>query len=88
MATLLVSEVVTNAVLHARTELRLVVGWNGDRVRVEVMDHSPALPAPRRFTELTSTGRGMHLVDEVATTWGADHKDDGKVVWFEVAASA
>jgi anti-sigma regulatory factor (Ser/Thr protein kinase) len=87
MALLLVSEVVTNAVLHARSEIQLRVGWNGEAIRVEVVDHSHAMPATRQFSELATTGRGMQLVDQVATTWGSDRREDGKVVWFELIAS-
>ena len=87
LAMLLVSEVVTNAVLHARSEIQLRIGWNGDALRVEVADHSQAMPAPRQFSEMATTGRGMQLVQEVATTWGSDRRDDGKVVWFELIAS-
>ena len=87
LALLLVSEVVTNAVLHARSEIRLCVGWNGDAVRVEVADESPVLPVPQHYSEMATTGRGMHLVEEVATAWGSDPVDPGKVVWFELNAS-
>ena len=84
MVLLLVSEIVTNAVLHARSEIRLSIGWNGDAVRVEVADHSPLVAAPRRFSEMATTGRGMQMVDEVADTWGLRPVDDGKVIWFEL----
>ena len=84
MVLLLVSEVVTNAVLHARSEIRLEIGWNGDAVRVEVADHSPLLATPRRFSEMATTGRGMQMVEEVADTGGLQPVDDGKVIWFEI----
>jgi len=84
---LLVSEVVTNAILHARSEIQLRVGWNGEAVRVEVVDQSPVRPQKRVFSQMATTGRGMQLVDQVATTWGSDSAGDGKVVWFELAAT-
>ena len=84
MVLLLVSEVVTNAVLHARSQIKLGVGWNGDAVRVEVADHSPLVATPRRFSEMATTGRGMQMVDQVADVWGLQPVADGKVIWFEV----
>ena len=87
MVLLLVSEVVTNAVLHARSQIRLGIGWNGDAVRVEVADHSPLPATPRRFAELATTGRGMQMVDQVADSWGLRPVDDGKVIWFELTMS-
>lgn len=84
---LLVSEVVTNAVLHARSDIRVAISWNGDAVRVEVADHSPLLPAQRHFSEMATTGRGIQLVDEIADSWGLVPGDEGKVVWFELTAT-
>ena len=83
---LLVSEVVTNAVLHARSEIHLALTWRGDAFRVEVADHSPLLPAQRHFSELATTGRGIQLVEEIADSWGMVPSNGGKVVWFELTA--
>ena len=88
VAVLLVSEVVTNAVLHARSEVRVAISWNAHRVRVEVCDHSPAQPVPRHFAPDAGTGRGMLLIEELADAWGMSPTSDGKLVWFEVAAAA
>ena len=87
VATLLLSEVVTNAVLHARTEVRVAVSWVADRLRVEVADASPLAPTPRNFSEDAGTGRGMLLVAELADDWGTQPAEPGKVVWFELAAA-
>ena len=81
---LLVSEVVTNAVLHARSDMRVTLTWRGDTFRVEVADHSPLLPAQRQFSELATTGRGIQLVEEIADSWGMVPTSSGKVVWFEL----
>jgi PAS domain S-box-containing protein len=84
---LLTSEVVTNAVLHARSELELWVEIGPDVVHVAVADHSPALPTPRRYDEHASTGRGLGLIAQIACDHGVDRiEGDGKVVWFEVRA--
>ena len=84
VVTLLVSEVVTNAVLHAGTEVVLRIGHEGTSIRVEVTDGSLTEPALRHFTGEAATGRGLWLVQELADAWGQEPKGDGKVVWFEV----
>lgn len=82
---LLVSELVTNAVLHARTDLELVVRLAPHGVRVEVSDGSPSAPVLRRYEDEAMTGRGLALVEELATRWGVDDRPQGgKAVWFEL----
>lgn len=81
-AELATSELVTNAVLHARTDIRLVLAREGHGVRVEVWDRSSLLPSPRGFRADTTTGRGMSLVRALAQDTGVDVQDDGKTVWF------
>ena len=86
-AMLLVSEVTTNAVLHARTSVTVQVQVTGDVVRVEVTDGSPAVPRIHSYGPTSATGRGLRLVDQLARSWGVrDDPDGGKVVWFEVGA--
>lgn len=86
-AEMLVSEVVTNAVLHARTAFTVAVSRVGDAVRVSVSDGSPAIPQQRTYGPDATTGRGMRLVATLALRWGVE-KDTGggKAVWFEVSA--
>lgn len=85
---LCVSEVVTNAVIHAGTPRHLSVRTEGDRLVVDVADGDPRPPV-RRSPDLTSpTGRGLHLLDDLALDWGWRPTDDGKVVWFEFALPA
>jgi anti-sigma regulatory factor (Ser/Thr protein kinase) len=83
-AALLVSELVANAVLHARTdvEVRLVVGPDG--VRVEVLDGSPVLPLPGALAATAMSGRGLLLVEGLAPRWGVEAREGGKAVWFEL----
>jgi anti-sigma regulatory factor (Ser/Thr protein kinase) len=83
---LLVSEVVTNAVLHARSGIRLVVEDRDEVARVEVHDASPVPPRMHHFRLVSGTGRGLRMLDQLAQTWGvdADPRGSGKVVWFEV----
>jgi anti-sigma regulatory factor (Ser/Thr protein kinase) len=84
---LLVSELVTNAVLHARSDVVLTVDDQGAIARVEVSDSSPLPPRLHNFAVESATGRGMKLLDRLAQRWGAAPREDGgKVVWFEVGA--
>ncbi len=83
-ATVLVSELVANAVLHAHTDLVLVVRIGADRVRVEVHDGSAGAPAPKNYSTLSGTGRGLVLVEGLADRWGVEPTDHGKYVWFEL----
>lgn len=84
--TLLVSEVVTNSILHARSDIELRVAQHGQGLRVEVRDSSQHQPTVRAIDEDASSGRGLAIVEMLATAWGVTHLPDGKVVWFEVAA--
>ena len=81
---LLASELVTNAVLYARTEIEVRVALDTSVVRVSVHDHSPAPPVPRSATSEDASGRGLDLVEQLSSTWGTAADDHGKVVWFEV----
>jgi anti-sigma regulatory factor (Ser/Thr protein kinase) len=85
-AELLVSELVTNAVLHARSPARVNVEDAGTVVRVAVCDDSSAPPRVRDYGPNAVTGRGMFLVDRIARRWGVDVDGRGKCVWFEVDA--
>jgi DNA-binding NarL/FixJ family response regulator len=82
---LLVSELVTNAVLHARSEAEVAVQLRDDTVRVEVRDRSPQRPVLRSAADYDTSGRGMALVAAMASHWGVDEHGPGKSVWFEVA---
>jgi anti-sigma regulatory factor (Ser/Thr protein kinase) len=79
----LVDELVTNAVLHARTSLDVVARLDDHHIRVEVSDDDPRMPRLRKYGPTSSTGRGLHLVEALATLWGAEPFAGGKVVWFE-----
>jgi GAF domain-containing protein len=88
-ALLLVTELVTNAVVHAGTEIELHVETS-DGLRIEVVDRSPGSlpvvkPAP---SEAREGGRGVFLLDALATQWGTRHFGEGKSVWFELGRRA
>jgi anti-sigma regulatory factor (Ser/Thr protein kinase) len=82
--TLLVSELVTNAVLHASSAPRVDIHLSEQTVRVEVYDDDPAMPRARAPEEGASGGRGLLLVERIASRWGAQPQGRGKVVWFEL----
>ncbi len=88
-ARLAVSELVTNAILHAEPPVTVRVRGTVENPRVEVSDHSVIPPQRRRPGEvadgLISFGRGLDLVASYSRTWGSDivSTDSGKVVWFE-----
>ena len=78
VAMLLVSETVTNAVLHAATEVELTVVAEAGRLRVEVHDGSSVLPGIRHYDDEATTGRGVGLVEMLAVSWGVEPRPDGK----------
>jgi anti-sigma regulatory factor (Ser/Thr protein kinase) len=65
-ATLLTSELVTNGIVHAHTELQVVVEATERWVRVEVVDGNPQLPARRSYDDEAQTGRGLEMVELLA----------------------
>jgi anti-sigma regulatory factor (Ser/Thr protein kinase) len=81
---LLASELVTNAVLHARSGARLTIEDRGDRVRVTISDASRVRPRRRDYGSEAITGRGIVIVDRLSHDWGVELDDDGKHVWFEL----
>lgn len=87
VARLLVSEVVTNAVLHARTEVSLTLSRNRHTVSVEVADSNPLIPVLRTPGTDAGTGRGLKVLDAMAYRWGTIATESGKVVWFEIHAA-
>jgi PAS domain S-box-containing protein len=89
-AELVVSELVTNALLHAGPPVVVGVGVaaTDDGVRVEVHDTSRALPVRPLADDAGMTGRGLAIVDALASRWGVEPLPDGKVVWAELNAQS
>ena len=83
---LVVSELVTNAMLHGEGCTALRLSGTPWRVRVEVTDGSPVLPASRPAGQ--DGGWGLHLVTRLAGRWEAAPRDGGKVVWCELVPAA
>lgn len=83
-AVVAVSELVTNALVHAGTEIAVQVRVDERGLLVEVHDGNPQVPVVRRHARESGTGRGLHMVDGLADEWGVYHRGDGKVVWFRI----
>jgi sigma-B regulation protein RsbU (phosphoserine phosphatase) len=82
-ARLVVSELVTNAVVHAGTEIELNVVVCGDAIRIEVTDLGADLPRIWADGDDT-TGRGLPIVEALARAWGVVERSAGKTVWCEL----
>ncbi|TXS35169.1 ATP-binding protein [Streptomyces sp. uw30] len=85
-AELLVTELATNVVKHVgkRASATLILEWHGERLRIEVHDKSPAMPAPNPGGSDAECGRGLQLVAAMALDWGAVLTAAGKAVWCEI----
>jgi anti-sigma regulatory factor (Ser/Thr protein kinase) len=81
---LLISELVTNAVVHTGCPAVLRMLFGGPGVRVEVADASDRAPARRRAAGDDTGGRGLELVDGLADRWGWQREGAGKRIWCEI----
>ena len=82
-AALLASELAANAVIHANSAFEVRVEQDGHVFRVEVVNDAPEMLAALREPS-DGSGRGLHIVDALASRWGTDMLDREKVVWFEL----
>jgi anti-sigma regulatory factor (Ser/Thr protein kinase) len=87
IATLLTSELVTNAILHARTPVQLGIMLDTERALVCVADRlsEGAVLTPRSQSADRPGGRGLALVSDLAVDWGTTTYTGGKTVWFVLA---
>ncbi|WP_146103879.1 ATP-binding protein [Nonomuraea solani] len=81
---LVVSELVTNALVHGDGSPALRLEGTMTHIRIEVSDSGPALPEPREPGP--ASGWGLHVVRLLSTGWGISPGERGKVVWCELAA--
>jgi anti-sigma regulatory factor (Ser/Thr protein kinase) len=81
---LMVSELSTNAVKHARTAFNITVVTSEDAVRVEVNDKDEQAPVLRHPAPTDMGGRGLVIVHALADDWGVDVHDGDKTVWFSL----
>lgn len=84
IAELLTSEVVTNAVVHGGSAVRVEIETVDGRTRISVSDNDPSQPELRSPSLDDESGRGMRLVDSLARRWGVQPAGTGKCVWFEI----
>ncbi len=82
----LVSELATNAVLHARTDFRVRLELNEGVLRIAVRDASEVGPSQRHYAQSATTGRGLNLLEALSRSWGTEPTEGGKWVWCEVVA--
>jgi anti-sigma regulatory factor (Ser/Thr protein kinase) len=85
-ARLVISELATNAVMHAGSAFRVVAQSHNGRLRLAVRDGSCAEPKIGKDWPSAPNGRGMRLVEAVCTRWGVEREPDGKTVWAELAS--
>ncbi|MET7685101.1 PAS domain S-box protein [Streptomyces sp. NPDC005423] len=83
-ACLLASELLSNSVRHACDPLRLRLRLTRSELHVEVCDGSPVLPHARAAGPDEESGRGLVLLDQLASTWGTLLTREGKAVWFSL----
>ena len=86
IAELLVSELVSNALVHGLGDATLIAEITKTHLHVEVLDSESTVtltPLPRDATR--EGGRGLAIVDELATAWGVEPRLVGKAVWFDLA---
>ncbi|MCU1398827.1 MAG: ATP-binding protein [Acidimicrobiales bacterium] len=89
-AQLLVSELISNAVLHGSGPLRLLLAEvdDGRSVRIEVCNGGTGQPRMRHAEPDELSGRGLQLVDQLSRGWGSSNVDGETSVWFEVRTDA
>jgi anti-sigma regulatory factor (Ser/Thr protein kinase) len=88
-ATLLTSEVLTNSLLHARTQIVLTVERSSpDSVSISVRDGSPLVPRRRHHAQDATTGRGLELLDRLAQSWEVQAQPGGKTLTFTIGTDA
>lgn len=88
-ALLVVSELAANALTHAGSSYRLRISATAHALRIEVDDAGAGTPEPQPLTMTEEHGRGLHLVDALAASWGMESAETGgKRVWAELALPA
>ena len=83
---LIASELVTNAVFHARTDITIELTAEEGAIHLEVYDGSPARPVYLDHRPEVPGGLGLPIVEALASSWGTRQREDGggKAVWAEV----
>jgi anti-sigma regulatory factor (Ser/Thr protein kinase) len=87
VALLVLSELVTNAVLHGSEPIQVCVTSRDDILRIEVSDgdtHTGRIAPQGRRSPDQPGGRGLQIVNSLARSWGTTRTVNGKTVWAEV----
>ena len=87
-AELIVSELVSNVVLHVGGSVEVAVEVDADEVLLSVTDGSPLSPHLRVFSRTSSTGRGMRLVHSLSAEHGVRPHGTGKTIWVRLTPSS
>ncbi len=83
-AELLISELASNCVRHARTDFEVRI-WPAEEVRIEVRDSGGGSPRVLSPGVEEPSGRGLRIVEAVSRRWGVEPEPAGKIVWFTLA---
>ncbi len=85
IALLILSELVSNAVMHGAQPIQVVVSGEAGKLRIDVADGDTHPPRPLHFGSADRTGgRGLHIVNALSEQWGTTIHEHGKSVWAEV----
>ncbi|HEX5587295.1 MAG TPA: ATP-binding protein [Acidimicrobiia bacterium] len=84
----LTTELVSNVVRHVGAPMTLRASRQASSIRIEVDDPSDVPPVVEHPGPLAERGRGVLLIDSLASQWGIEHRaEGGKTVWFEIDVS-
>lgn len=83
---LVTSELATNALLHAVSDVTIAIGRRGDTVRISLIDPHPEGPKRRPESATRIGGRGLSIIDALTERWGSGRVGDRKIVWAELSA--
>jgi anti-sigma regulatory factor (Ser/Thr protein kinase) len=84
-AALLISELVTNVFLHARTDCLVRAAFDAPTLTVSITDEGDGDLTPLPRSDTAEQGRGLAIVAELADAWGIEHGDGAKSVWFHLS---
>ena len=87
-AELIVTELVSNVVLHVGGTVRVRLTATADELRLEVSDDSPVPPLLRTLSQTSSTGRGMRLVHSLSAEHGVRPWHSGKTIWVRLTSAS
>jgi anti-sigma regulatory factor (Ser/Thr protein kinase) len=85
---LIADELATNALTYTGSFYSVDVEQSETRVRIAVRDDSRVLPVLRQPTADSESGRGLRVVSEASTYWGADSLGLGKEIWADIATES